>query len=139
MNLIQKIYLKFLGYFRKKRKPHENKIQIRQYIASLNFKLVDYKNLDIICELPDISQLSPDDIINLAENYADLLVRINNGYLKNDIINILKNHPSKQDTESQLLADNILIFCDILQNEYDKQAFDVTNKPVVKPSAVFKT
>lgn len=138
MNLILKIYQKFLGFFSNSKK-HQNQIPIRKYVASVNFRLIDYQNLDIICELPDITKLSPEDVVLLAENYADLLVKINNGYLKQDIVNILKNNPENQDTESQLLADNILIFYDILQNEYDKQVFVTGNKPIISPSAVFKS
>lgn len=143
MKYIQKIYIKLLEIFNKNKKSKNTKnvISNKEYIGSLEFNLTDSDYLDIICKIPDTSNKSLDDIALLAEKYANLLVRINNGSFKEDIAKILQrtiDNSTEDKINDQLLANNILYFWAILHVENEKLKNLKSNKPVVRPSSVFK-
>lgn len=143
MKYIQKIYIKLLEIFNKNKKSKNtnNVISNKEYIGSLEFNLTDSDYLDIICKIPDTSNKSLDDIALLAEKYANLLVRINNGSFKEDIAKILQrtiDNSTEDKINDQLLANNILYFWAILHVENEKLKNLKSNKPVIRPSSVFK-
>jgi hypothetical protein len=84
MKCIQKIYIKLLGIFKKNTSIRTNSLPINseKYIASLEFSLTDQEYLDIRCKIPETKDKSIEDITVLAEKYANLLVRINDGSFK---------------------------------------------------------
>lgn len=131
--IIQKIYQRLSDFFNTKSRPTPNNI------ISLTFELIeDSTKIDISCQLPDISTFTVEEIVILAENYANLLVRVNNGLLKKEIVKMIEDTYDDSQIEHKLLADNILVFCDLLQVEYDKQKLNMNNNPIIKPMAVFK-
>lgn len=133
--IIQKIYQKLSDFFNKK----PASIPTPNNTTSLTFELIeDSTKIDISCQLPDISTFSVEEIVILAENYANLLVRVNNGLLKKEIVKMIEDTYDNSQIEHKLLADNILVFCDLLQVEYDKQKLNMNNNPIIKPMAVFK-
>jgi hypothetical protein len=144
MKCIQKIYIKLLGIFKKNTSIRTNSLPINseKYIASLEFSLTDQEYLDIRCKIPETKDKSIEDITALAEKYANLLVRINDGSFKNDIAKILQktiDNSNEEQINDQLLANNILYFWAILHIENEKNKNLKPNKPIIKPSSVFKT
>ena len=135
-----KIYKNILKFFSKKQIIQEKRIKNdTEYIASIEFSLTDNEELDIVYKLPDTKTLTLDNITSLSEQYANLLVGINGGNFKADMIAILeKTKKDNEDPQQQLLADNILSFWSILHviNEQNKQ--QISNKPVISPSSVFR-
>lgn len=135
-----KIYKNILKFFSKKKIIQEKRIKNdTEYIASIEFSLTDNEELDIVYKLPDTKTLTLDNITSLSEQYANLLVGINGGNFKADMIAILeKTKKDNEDPQQQLLADNILSFWSILHviNEQNKQ--QISNKPVISPSSVFR-
>lgn len=144
MLIIQKIYQIFLDLFKSKTiktKPINNE----EYIGALSFYITKNKDIDIACSIPDISDISLNDLEILAETYAEFLSYINEGYLKNDILDILKSkHKNNNLTETQkskykLFFDNVVFNWVMIhtENSKRKKQSKKDDQPLIRPSSVF--
>lgn len=134
MNVIYQIWQKFCGVLGLKRK---DKTQTT-HVAGIVFKLSSDLQIDIGCVLPDIENYSIDQISDLSEKYAELLILINSGVFRNQIFDMLKNQSKRSDknAKEQLFVENVISFDKILNHELNKTLKN--NKPLIRPISVFK-
>jgi hypothetical protein len=109
--------------------------------GSLMFVL-EGSNILILINIPDTSDKTSDEIVDLAENYANLIIHIANTPMHNDILNLLEQKIIDDDNVSnKLFIENVLSFAPILKNELEKQAlssYSNNTEPLVRPTSVFK-
>lgn len=138
---IHQLFVKLFTNFNKKPKivivdqsedfntSHEN--------GSISFILDKHNNVDIYCILPEISKPSDDELLDVSEKYAKLLLSLNKGIFKSEINKILKQRKNKSNNATeQLLIDNIFIFYKLLEQELFKMKS--SNEPIIRPTQVFK-
>ena len=84
-------YLLFHSIPNSKTKNNKPKIDDQQeVVAGITFRLNTDQTIDISCYIPETKDLSVDDITSTAENYAELLMYINEGLLSSKIISFIK-------------------------------------------------
>jgi hypothetical protein len=142
-NLFQ-IYDKFLisfkSFFSKKEQNNLNK---EMYLASLSLAIVDHDKdlLDIRCLLPDVKNKSIEEIMVIAERYAEMLTYVNTEKFNKYIDQILQESKTKNsdDFKQTMLIDNIFHFWDIYYNLENKRQYQKYKKdqPLIKPSQAF--
>ena len=104
----------------------------------IQFTLNDNNSIEISCGIEQTDNLNSDSIIELSEQYAELLLGISNSLLKNSIIETLKKESKKtEDHQKILLIDNIISFYETLQKERLKSSA-FYHLPVVLPSLAFR-
>jgi hypothetical protein len=110
-----------------------------KYICEINFKLTPSQEIDIEFVHSDVQTSSVEKIAELAENYANLIVLINAGFLKKQLIDTIKYHKKQNmnNDKNTLLLDNVLFFNNLLQEEL--KTIKKEHGPLVKPSSVFKS
>jgi hypothetical protein len=108
------------------------------YACEINFKVTYDQNIDIEFIHPSVQESSIEDISLLAETCANLVVLLNNGLFKKDILTLIKNRKKQHmnNEKNTLLLDNILFFSNLLQDELKNAK--TANSPLVRPSAAFK-
>ena len=117
-------------------KTEDNEI----YIGALSFKITAESDIDVMCALPDLENASTDQIAALAEKYADFLLAINEGYLKDDIINIIqKNVDAGTDPKDTLFLENMLFYWAVahVESQKKKRNKEKKDQPVIRPISVF--
>jgi hypothetical protein len=109
-------------------------------IGLINFSMLDDYSVDINIDLPDMSNATPAETAMLAERYAEFLLSINQGFHKNNIVNILQSKIDQNNNQQYLFIDNIITFWGLLYEQYkkNKKNYIQYNQPVVRPSQVFK-
>lgn len=109
-----------------------------QYVCGISFVINKNDAMEIICMIPkDLDQLDAYEVAEVAEKYAELLLYINKGLFKNDIDDILSK-------TSPLDSENKTLFIQNVKNFYDMHSVELSkimknNKPLISPSAVFRT
>lgn len=134
MKQIYQIYKKLLNLLFNRSPVIEN-IKDNDHIGGINFNMTKDFDIDIACSIPDLEHSNSDDIIKLSEKYAELILFLNRGIFKKQILQILKNY-NTDNIKSKLFIDNIIYFYPILNDELNKAI--KSNKPLIKPSSVFK-
>jgi hypothetical protein len=109
-------------------------------IGFINFSILDDYSVDINIDLPDMSNATPAETAILAERYAEFLLSINQGFHKNNVVNILQSKIDQNNNQQYLFIDNIITFWGLLYEQYkkNKKNYIQYNQPVVRPSQVFK-
>jgi hypothetical protein len=103
----------------------------------IQFCLNEKNKLEILCDIPYEKSLSDNELIEISEKYAELLLGVSHGLFRNQIIETLKTESKNtEDHQKILLIDNIMSFYEILKQESLKSSI-YYNSPVVAPSAVF--
>jgi hypothetical protein len=133
--------LRWFGLF-KTTKNSETKTQTpsENYIGSLSFRLTEDYNIDIFCGFPSIVDQNDDKKLELAERFAEFLLYINEGYLKPDVVNLVKDNAVKTTDDNQyLFLENIMVFWAMLHNETKKDNKQKYKKdqPIIRPLSVF--
>jgi len=141
MNLIYQIYQKLFNVFNKKRSSEQKDQDTEEpkYLGGVFLKITEDLEIDIGCVLPDVQGLSTDEISNISEKYAELLIMINSGIFRNQMFDMIKNKTKTiedDDIKEQLFIDNLLFFDKILTQELNKATKN--NKPLIRPVSVFK-
>lgn len=146
MNVIYQIYKKFLNGFRVNNNTKDThqlsdneNLPTETYVGGFQFKLTDDLEIDLACIMPDMEILSSEDILDISEKYAELLIMINHGLFKDQILDMIKKRTKSNLTsdKEKLFADNVLSFHKILIEELNKQAN--TSHPLIRPTSVFKS
>lgn len=108
-------------------------------ICEIRYKILPNQEIEISFIHKDIQQLSTEKISNIAESCSNLIVMINNGLLKKQLVDTIKylKKYSMDNAKNTLLLDNILFFNNILQEEIKNIKKD--SGPLVRPSNVFKS
>jgi hypothetical protein len=107
-------------------------------IASIRFDLQDNEMISIKCYIPDLTDITEEEITSFAENYAQLLANINDGKYNQSILKIIKDNINPEDHKEVLLFNNILSFWAIYHAENKKNISKNRVSPMIKPSQVFK-
>lgn len=110
-----------------------------KYVCEINFKVTDKQDIDIEFVHAGVQDSSVENISSLAEVCANLVVLINNGLLKKQLLNTIKHYKKQNmnNDKNTLLLDNILFFNTLLQDELKNIKKD--NGPLIRPSAVFRS
>lgn len=120
--------------------PNDNDIlETEKYICEISFKLTENQEIDIEFLHTLVQDSSIEEIGSIAENCANLIVMINNGLLKKQLLGMIKQHKKNNmnNEKNTLLLDNILFFNSILQEEL--RLIRKENGPLVRPSSVFRS
>lgn len=139
MNVIYQIYKKLSDLWVKP-KSEKDLSKNDEYYYGICIRVTKDKNIDIICELPNYKNFDNDELTEVSEKYAEVLLFINKGIFKNQIFEILVNH-AKNDNNSKLtlLIDNILSFYNLIEIEYKKiKKQNKNSAPLIRPMSVFK-
>ena len=142
---LSQIYANFLTLFKKRKTSEEKDTTNIDYIATLSFGILESDNdtVDIKCLLPDVDNKTTEEIVDIAEKYAQLLVLVSTEGFNKNISNILNNHKKnhKENYKHIMLIDNIISFWDILYNIQTKKYYQryKSNQPLIKPSEAFQT
>ena len=111
----------------------------------ISFALDSKDGILIHSLLPKIStdNANPDTIVSEAERFAEMLLCVNEGLLKKEIIQVLREqYEIEENINQKLLIENILNFWSILYTHYksEKKIAKNGNKmPLIRPMAVFST
>lgn len=125
-------------FSQKKQETIEDR-NLKDYICEVNFKLTSDQNIDIEFLYDNVQDSSIDQISILAETCANLIVLINNGLMKKDLLNTIKNYKKQNmnNEKNTLFLDNILFFNNLLQDEL--KAIKKDNDPLIRPSMAFRS
>ena len=148
---INQIYKKLLSFFNfyfpqnTVRTEKETPTTADEYIGALMFKITKNKDIDILCSLPDLKNKTTQEIQDLSETFAQFLLYVNEGYLKDDIIAIIQkdsNYPGYSNDEDRakncLFIDNVMFYWATIHVEnYKKRTSKENDQPLIKPTAVF--
>lgn len=112
---------------------------LKDYICEVNFKLTPDQNIDIEFLYDNVQDSSIDQISVLAESCANLIVLINNGLMKKNLLDTIKNYKKQNmnNDKNTLFLDNILFFNNLLQDELKEIKKD--NDPLIRPSMAFRS
>jgi vacuolar-type H+-ATPase subunit F/Vma7 len=117
----------------------KNITETESYVCEVSFKLTNENNIDIVFVTKEVKDDIVEDISQLAENAANLIVLINNGLMKKELLRVIKDLKkiNMNNDKKTLLLDNILFFHNLLQEEFKSSKKD--SGPLIKPSSVFKS
>jgi hypothetical protein len=135
------IYYKSLFSSKIEDKPksiEEPNIYEEEYLCGISFKLTKNFDVDILGFIPETDKLSPDEISDIAEKYAQLLLSINKGFLKSKVLSILNNKANaSSEPNEQLFLNNVVVYYDLLKDEISK--LQNSNAPLIRPISVFRS
>lgn len=126
-----------IKFFKKSKSINDTKPNTSGASFSIGFD----DKIDLLLSIPDTSTMSGDDIAHYAEKYAQLLILINHGALKNDLIQTLKNQSinSNISINDQLFFNSTISMYNALLTTIDSAYKNIEeNEPLIKPSAVFR-
>jgi hypothetical protein len=94
--------------------------------------------VEIVGFIPETKLLSSNEISNLAEKYAELLVSLNRGFFTDKILNILKTTGEDTTEVNELLfLNNVDTYYKLLNIEISKT--QNSHSPLVRPISVFRS
>lgn len=107
-------------------------------VGAITFKLFKNKEIGISCYIPETKDFSVEQMTELSEDYAELMMYINEGLLATKIIGFIKESMVKTDLEQdKLFFENVLVFWTMHHVEHIKQKKIKSNQPLIRPSSVF--
>ena len=114
-------------------------LEAEQYVCEILFQLTKSNDIDISFKHNNVSDHSVEQISLLAENCANLVVLINNGLLKKELMGSIKQlkKANMNNDKTTLFLDNVLFFNGLLQEEL--KSIKKESGPLVRPSSVFKS
>jgi hypothetical protein len=144
------IYKKLLLLFSYIKKPFTNQKEQPESFQNPIFSknqgslifILENSTVLILINIPDTSNKTSGEIVDLAENYAHFILGISNNHMYSEIIDLLEKKMIEDDNISnKLFVENVLHFAPILKNELEKQTISsyINNtEPLIKPTSVFK-
>lgn len=107
-----------------------------EQICSISFSLTEKFDVDIEGLFPDFDKLEIEELSEIAEKYAQLILSLNKGLFSKQILKIFNAHYKKsKNTKEQLFLQNVLVFYNLLQEEVSK--IYNNDSPLIRPSSVF--
>jgi len=123
---------KFLHYFKflkKKEEPLD--------LLGITISLTNNYDIDIELKYPNIDNKNINDIPNIAEKYAELLIFINSSPLRYRLLDTIKDKSYRSENiKEKLFFDNVISFYDIIKQEIKKAN---NSGPLISPISVFAT
>ena len=111
---------------------------IDKYLCGISFYLTDKYEIDVSGFVPNMEEIDVDDITNISEKYAQLLLSVNKGFLKDKILEILTERARTTDnTNEQLFINNVIVFYGLLKDELSK--LQNSKYPLIRPTNVFRS
>jgi len=146
-------YIKWLlnKFYTSPKTKTDNNDDSKKIVSEINnglitFGLDDKDSVLIHCLLPKVDTLDGniDKITHEAERFSEMLLCLNEGLLKKEIINVLKKqYEIVENTDQKLLIENILQFWSMLYSHYKrgkkKAAKEANKTPLVRPMFVFSS
>lgn len=130
-----------ISFFKKFRSTKDTNTNNHNEQSKACFSVGTDDKIDVLLTIPETSQMSGDDIANYAEKYAQLLILINYGALKTDLLQTLHNQAvnNKISINDQLFFNNTLSMYHSLLATIDSAHKKIDdNEPLIKPSSVFR-
>jgi hypothetical protein len=107
-------------------------------VGAITFKLYKNKEISIACYIPETKDFSIDQMTQLSEDYAELLMYVNEGLLATKIIEFIKTSMTNTELEQdKLFFENVLVFWTMHHVEHTKQKKIKSNQPLIRPTSVF--
>jgi len=127
---------KLLNFFKRIRSYFVSQPKIIENIYSIKIDM--HPNFDVDVKLYyDKSAINLQNVIDVAEKYAELLVYINSSAFRSKLTDILEEKIKlSENVNEQLLLDNIISFQDIIRKEM-QNASAANYTPVIRPISVF--
>jgi hypothetical protein len=111
--------------------------QNKNHKYGISFELDINDNININISLPDQKEIPLDNMVNVAEKYAQLILAINKGLLTHQVLQTLSNRAKNTDNvNEQLFIDNVISLYDSLKKELNK--IQTSSSPLIKPMSVFR-
>jgi hypothetical protein len=134
-------YLKWL-FTKTKEKPKDTEtehIDKENYIGMLSFHLTEDTDIDVQYALPKVDNIDIKRIPELAEKYASFLMAINDGYLRDHIIQMVEDNLKKNFNPNEILFwDNVITSWAMKHVEaQEKKQKPKKDQPLIKPLSVF--
>jgi hypothetical protein len=125
---------KFLHYFKFLKTKQEPET------LSIIISLKSNYDIDIQFKYPNLNSTDINNIPNIAEKYAELLIYINSNPLKYKLLDTIKDKSYRsEDIKEKLFFDNVISFYDLIRQEIKKANIINNNGPLISPMAVFAT
>jgi hypothetical protein len=123
---------KFLHYF-KSLKIKKESLETLSIVISLKSNY----DVDIQLKYPNLDNEHINNIPNIAEKYAELLIYINSNALKYRLLDTIKDKSYRsEDIKEKLFFDNVISFYDLIRQEIKKAN---NTGPLISPMSVFAT
>tara|TARA_B100001094_G_C18184388_1_gene802845 strand:- start:2289 stop:2723 length:435 start_codon:yes stop_codon:yes gene_type:complete len=140
--MILKLYKKLCLYFKRKKEetsPKEDKTD-NNTIGTIQFSVLESKDIEIKCSIETNAESDTDQFMANAESYSKMLVMINSGFLKNSILDMLKENYEGIDPDN---IDNKLFISNIISlytfmDQMNNRAESKYKSPIIRPTLVFK-
>lgn len=111
---------------------------LEKYLCGISFYLTDKYEIDVSGFVPNMEEIDIDDITNISEKYAQLLLSINKGFLKEKILEILTQRAEiTENINEQLFINNVIVFYGLLKDELSK--LQNSKYPLIRPTNVFRS
>jgi hypothetical protein len=142
MTYLLRILEKFLVFCKLRLYPEsfieQSPVDTSEYLCGLSFKMTNDFQVEIVGFIPETKLLSSNEISNLAEKYAELLVSLNRGFFTDKILNILKTTGEDTTEVNELLfLNNVDTYYKLLNIEISKT--QNSHSPLVRPISVFRS
>lgn len=111
----------------------------QEYIGSLSFAVTIDSDIDVSYALPNVEHIETSQISVLAERYAEFLMAIHEGYLRDDVVKMIQNHVNKRNNMNETLFwENVITFWALLHVEaQEKKRQNTTDQPLIRPLSAF--
>jgi len=122
---------KFLHYFKF--------LKTNQELETLSIVISLKSNYDVDIQLkyPNLDNEHINNIPNIAEKYAELLIYINSNALKYRLLDTIKDKSYRsEDIKEKLFFDNVISFYDLIRQEIKKAN---NTGPLISPMSAFAT
>ena len=97
--MIKNLFKQIISYFKRSEKIELKEKEDLESIGGITFKLNSDSTIDISCYIPETKNLSVEQMTTLSENYAELMLYINEGFLTPKIIEFIKGSIKETDFE----------------------------------------
>lgn len=130
---------KICGYKNLSKTEHPLTANTEEYIGMLSFHLTDESDIDVQFALPKVDNLDTKRIPDLAEKYASFLMAINDGYLRDHIIQMIEGNLKKNQNPNEILFwDNVITSWALQHVEaQEKKRKNKKDQPLIRPLSVF--
>ena len=104
----------------------------KKHLCSINFEINYDESINIYCNWPIFDTKNSQHISTVAKQYGTMLFMLNNGFMKEDIINtLIKFDDTGNEHDAKFVNVSLEKWLDLFnENTY--------NTPLIKPSSVFK-
>jgi hypothetical protein len=120
--------------------PEKENNNDNKRIGTIQFSVLENKDIEITCNIETEAESETDQFMSNAETYSKMLVMINSGFLKNSVLDMLKENYESIDPDN---IDNKLFISNIISlytfmDQMNNRAESKYKSPIIRPTMVFK-